>query len=153
MQLNVATDPDSGLEPRDRPLGRDRQPFEPGRTNPEISAALVALATSLDAVETDESAVLTTKLRSGTAANVLTALTRTLGSAHAELLVDWLSEPDRPERRAVLDSLLLNKPIEPKHSIRSRILALNRRVLLQNLFHEARVVSLVQAARQFPETQ
>ncbi len=126
------------------PRGPDTGPFEPASTNPEIMATLVGLAAALDQPRADEADALSNVLRTGTAAEIVAAITHDLGPDHAETLVDWLSEPDQPERRAILDSLLLGTTVA---SIRARITALNRRILARNLFDTARVASLLQACQ------
>lgn len=126
------------------PRGPDTGPFEPASTNPEITATLVGLAAALDQSRADEADALSNVLRTGSAAEIVAAITHDLGPDHAETLVDWLSEPDQAERRAILDSLFLGTTVA---SIRTRITALNRRILARNLFDTARVASLLRACQ------
>jgi hypothetical protein len=145
----IAASSFGGPEHAPAPRSRETEPFEPASTHAEITAALVGLATALDQAPADEAEALATALGSGSAADIVAALAHDLGPDHADMLVFWLSEPDQPERRAILDSLFLGTGTA---SIRARITALNRKILVRNLFADARVVSLVRACHPMLES-
>lgn len=149
MDPDLASSPGGRAAHAPTPHDPDTGPFEPASTNPEITATLVGLASALDPPHANEETPLSTVLRAGTAADILAAITHDLGPDQAQALVDWLSEPDQPERHKILDSLFLGTGAAP---IRARITALNRRILARNIFDGARVASLLRACHPKPES-
>ncbi|HUZ64403.1 MAG TPA: hypothetical protein VMU82_11930 [Acetobacteraceae bacterium] len=130
----------AGLRHAIRPIERDDA----------VEAGLLLLGTSLDNSRDRNPAGLSARLHSDPVRDDLRSILAQLGGCRLLRTLDWLTEPDFPERRALIAALLEPDGTGAGQTLRAAIQQLNRRILIGRIFAKERIEMLEAACRAIP---
>ena len=111
--------------------------------NPNVETALVALGLALEEASNHDPVNFKTRLQTEPAKSAFLAVLSQLGHARLIRLLDWLSEPGRPDRRVLLTALFVADAPDPAQAVRSAIHMLARQILIRRLMHRDRLETLL----------
>jgi hypothetical protein len=118
--------------------------------NAAVEAGLVQLGTSLDHSRERNPAGLSARLLSDPVHDDLRSILAQLGGCRVLRTLDWLTEPDIPERRALIAVLLEPGGTGAGQTLQATIQQLNRRILIDRIFANERIEMLEAACRAIP---
>jgi hypothetical protein len=117
--------------------------------NPNVETALVALGLALEEASNHDPVNFKTRLQTEPAKSAFLAVLSQLGHARLIRLLDWLSEPGRPDRRVLLTALFAADAPDPAQAVRSAIHMLARQILIRRLMHRDRLETLLACCKQY----
>jgi hypothetical protein len=116
--------------------------------DPTIESAVVALGVALDDAYARDPDSLAKRIRTDPARTIFQSVLAQLGSDRLLRLLDWLTEPDKPNRQAILAALLTPGSGPSSDAIRRAARFASRRVLLTRMISDRRIASLVACGRE-----
>jgi hypothetical protein len=117
--------------------------------NPNVETALVALGLALEEASSRDPANFKTRLQTEPAKNAFLAVLSQLGHGRLIRLLDWLSEPGKPDRHVLLAALFSADAPDPAQAVRASIHMLARQVLIRRLMHRDRLETLFACCKQY----
>jgi hypothetical protein len=118
---------------------------------PNVETALVALGITLDEESRSHPARFKKRLQAEPAKGAFLAVLSQLGHVRLIRLLDWLSEPGRPHRQALLAALFSADAANPAGAVRAAIQLLSRQLLIRRLMHPERLETLFACCRQYQD--
>jgi hypothetical protein len=115
-----------------------------------VDAGLVRLGTSLDHSRERNPAGLSVRLLSDPVRDDLRSILVQLGGCRVLRTLDWLTEPEIPQRRALIAALLEPDGTGAGQTLQTIIQQLNRRILIGRIFSKERIEMLEAACRVIP---
>lgn len=111
--------------------------------DPSVEAAVVALGIALDETDQNDPKRLTELTRTDPPRTIFQSVLSQLGSARLLRLLDWLTEPGKPHRQALLAALLWPESGDASWAIQRAVRYVVRRSLFGRMNADARLSSLV----------
>jgi hypothetical protein len=111
--------------------------------DPNIETAIVALGVALDEAYSLDPKSLSKRLRTDPARTTFQSILAQLGSARLLRLLDWMTEPNKPYREALLAGLFTPKAGDASEAIQKAVQFASRRALLARITADVRMSSLV----------
>ena len=127
-----------------------RNAIRPIERDDAVEAGLVRLGTSLDHGRERDPAGLSARLLSDPVRDDLRSILAQLGGCRGLRTLDWLTEPDIPQRRTLIAALLEPDGTGAGQTLQTTIQQLNRRVLIGRIFSKERIEMLEAACRAIP---
>lgn len=115
--------------------------------DPDVETALAALAAALGQAHARDPVGFLARLQAKSTKAKLRAVLAQLGDARAIRLLDWLSEPACPARRALLATLLANDGTGAGKALQSAVRSLSRRALTLRMLACERLTALASACK------
>lgn len=114
--------------------------------NPTIETAVVALGVALDEAYALDPKGLSKRLKTDPARTTFHSVLAQLGSSHLLRLLDWMTEPNKPHRQALLAGLFTPNVGGASQAIQKAVQFASRRALLTRITAAVRMSSLVTCA-------
>jgi hypothetical protein len=127
-----------------------RHAIRPLERDDAVEAGLLRLGASLDHSRERNPAGLSARLNSDPVRDDLRSILAQFGRCRLLRSLDWLTEPDIPERRALIAALLEPDGTGAGQTIQAAIQQLNRRILIGRIFAKDRIEMLEAACRAIP---
>jgi hypothetical protein len=117
-------------------------------SDPTIESAVVALGVAIDAAASPDPRGFARCFQTDPARTLFPSVLAQLGSARLVRMLLWLTEPEKPNRRAILDALFAQETGDASDAIRRATRFASRHALLTRITAEIRLRSLVLCARE-----
>ena len=117
--------------------------------DPSVETALVAFGIALDDASNRNPAKFRKRLQTEPAKNAFLAVLAQLGHSRLIRLLDWLSQPGKPQRHVLLAALFSPGAPNPAEAVRSAIRTLSKHLLIQRLMRRERLEALVACCTQY----
>jgi hypothetical protein len=136
----VTTQTDSWLDPsRLDPQCELPEALRRAELDPTIEAAVVALGVALDDAAAFDARGLARRIRTDPARSLFQSVLAQLGSERLLRMLDWLTDPSEPNRRAILVSLFTPKEGDCSDAIRRAVRVSSKRALFNSMHAETRL--------------
>jgi hypothetical protein len=109
---------------------------------PSVETAVVALGVAIHDAAAFDPPGLARRIRTDPARTLFQSVLAQLGSERLLRMLDWLTAPDKPARRAILAALFTSEAGDSSDAVRAAVRVASKRALLNRMTAETRLRSL-----------